>query len=137
MIRLITLLPLALYLFLGSGGNAFGKAELGPQKNLTLEEAPLDMATSPDGRRLFLLLEGGTIQIYSADGKLQETLKVDTGADRIEVSPKGDRLYLSNNKAGTLQITAIDYIQSINTVGSPFKGPENAPVVVAVFDDFQ
>ncbi len=137
MIRLFTLLPLALCLIFGTGGDAFGKAELGLQKNLTLEEAPLDMATSPDGQKLFLLLAGGTVQIYSAAGKLEDTLRVDAGADRIEVSPKGDRLYLSNSKAGTLQITAVDYIQNINTVGSPFKGPENAPVVVAVFDDFQ
>jgi hypothetical protein len=37
----------------------------------------------------------------------------------------------------TVEIVTIDFIQNINVSGSPFKGPEDAAVVIAVFDDFE
>ncbi len=36
-----------------------------------------------------------------------------------------------------IQIVALDFIQQINVSGSPYKGVDDAPVVIAVFSDFE
>jgi hypothetical protein len=53
------------------------------------------------------------------------------------MGPGGDSLILNSNKNKTVQIIVLDFIQNINIFGSPYKGSDDAPVVVAVFDDFQ
>jgi hypothetical protein len=37
----------------------------------------------------------------------------------------------------TVQVVSLDFFQKINVSGAPFKGPEDAAVVIAVFDDFE
>ena len=46
-------------------------------------------------------------------------------------------LSFSSQTFATVQIAQLEFIQSINIAGSPFKGSEDAPVVIVVFDDFQ
>ncbi len=106
-------------------------------KTLKLENAPLDVAVSADGKRTFVLSEKGILLIYSPGGLLLDTLTVGSTVDGIEVSPGGDQLFLSSAKDKTVQIVSLDYISSINIAGSPYKGAADAPVVVAVFSDFQ
>ncbi len=57
--------------------------------------------------------------------------------DGIQVSPRDDIIFLTSRKNKTFQILALDYIQNIDISGLPYKGPADAPVVVAVFDDYQ
>jgi len=64
------------------------------QHKLTLDNPPLDMVASPDGKFIFVLTNTG-------------------------------------------QIIALDFFVEIDTADSPTKGPRNAPVVLAVFSDFQ
>ncbi len=51
--------------------------------------------------------------------------------------PRGSTLILKSGKNKTVQIVTLDFIQKINVSGAPFKGAEDAAVVIAVFDDFQ
>jgi DNA-binding beta-propeller fold protein YncE len=97
----------------------------------------VDVAVTPDGRRTFVLTADGNVLIYSAAGKLEDMLQVGAGFDGISCSADGDRVYLSNRAAGKLQIVEVDFIREINTAGSPFLGPPDAPVTVVVFSDFQ
>ncbi len=106
-------------------------------KTLPLEGVPLDLAVSADGQKTAVLLEGGRIFIYSADGKLTDSLTLTTPADRIAVSPRGERIFLSSGRKKTVQIIDLSFIQEISTAGSPFRGPAGASVAMAVFDDFQ
>jgi hypothetical protein len=55
----------------------------------------------------------------------------------IGTSPKGDFLLLADSKENTLEVVKISFVVDIDISGLPFKGPENAPVVIAVFNDYQ
>ena len=107
------------------------------QKTLQLKSDPIDVAVSPDGRRIFVLDERGQILIYSSAGSFLDKIDVGNQFDHIKVSPRGDQLILNSRKKKSIQIITLDFIQDINISGSPFKGSEDAPVVIAVFDDFE
>ncbi len=106
-------------------------------KTLQLEGAPNDVAVSRDGRQIFVLTDQGEILIYSSAGELEAKIDVGKDVDKIQVGISGDVLILSSRKNKTVQVITLDFIRQINVSGSPFKGPEEAPVVIAVFDDFQ
>ena len=107
------------------------------KKTLKIESSPIDVATSADGKLTFILAEKGVIFIYSAGGLLQDKISADKSIDGIEVSPGGDQLFLSSKRDKIVQIVSLDFVSNIETAGSPYKGPVNAPVVIAVFNDFQ
>ena len=106
-------------------------------KRQPLGKAPLDMAQSVSDGRLFVLLEGGVVQVFSVDGQPQERLKVDAGAVNLEVSPDGQRLYLGSSKGNELQVFNLSQVQDLPVNNSAVKGAENAPVTITLFDDFQ
>ena len=106
-------------------------------KTLQLKESAIDVVLSPDGKRIFVLSDQGKIIIYSSISKVEAEIDVGKDVNQIELGPKGDILILNNRKNKTVQFVTIDFIQNINVSGSPFKGSEDAPVVVAVFSDFE
>jgi len=55
----------------------------------------------------------------------------------MKIGPRGKRLFLTSTKDRTVQVVTIDFIVDINVSGSPYKGRQDAPVVIAVFSDFQ
>ncbi len=99
--------------------------------------SPVDTAVSADGRWFFVLTGQGQVEIYEANGTLKETIKIDGSADRIASSPTGEQIFLSDKATGAISIVAVNFVQNIDIVGAPYKGAEKAPVVVAVFSDFQ
>ena len=103
----------------------------------TLGKTPLDIAQSVSDGRLFVLLEGGTVQILSAEGQLLERFQADENTTSLEVSPDGQRLYLGNAKSNELQFIDISMVYVLPVNNSATKGPENAPVTITVFDDFE
>lgn len=106
-------------------------------QTLDLKTAPVDVAVSPDWQKLFVLTEGGDIQIYSGNGILIDTITVGTHVDKITAGPQGSVLILKSSQDKKVQIVSLDFIQGINVSGSPYKGVDDAPVVVAVFSDFE
>jgi DNA-binding beta-propeller fold protein YncE len=107
------------------------------QNTLQLEAEPIDAAVSPDGKRIFVLTKQGQVLIYSSGGPLIDKIDVGNQFDHIKVGSKGANLILNSRKNKSIQVITLDFIHDINVFGSPFKGPENAAVVVAVFDDFE
>ncbi|MGD9235438.1 MAG: hypothetical protein PVF09_02120 [Desulfobacterales bacterium] len=106
-------------------------------QTLNLEASPIDVAVTNDGRKLFILTDQGEVLVYSSTKEPEARINVGKHVDQIKLGPRGDTLILSSGKNKTVQMVTIDFIQTINTDGSPFKGPEDASVVIAVFDDFQ
>ena len=106
-------------------------------QTLHLEVSAIDVAMSPDGRLFFVLTEEGEIVIYSSPTTVDGKIKVGKHVDQIRVGPRGDSLVLNDRENKTVQVIALEFIKNINVSGSPFKGPEGAPVVVAVFNDFE
>jgi DNA-binding beta-propeller fold protein YncE len=136
-IKLVLLLTLTIVMGALTSSFASDNVEMNVYKTLQLEETPIDVAVSPDGRRIFVLTDRGEVVVYSSAAKIEAKIDVGQHVDQIKLGPRGDTLILKSGKNKTVQIVSVDFVQKINTSGSPFKGPENAPVVIAVFDDFQ
>jgi hypothetical protein len=136
-IKLILLLAMAIVLGAFTNSFAADNVEWNVYKTLKLEESPIDVAITPDGRRIFVLTDKGEVVIYSSAGKIEAQIDVGKHVDQLKLGPRGDSLILSSGQNKTVEIVTLDFIQQINVSGSPFKGPEDAAVVIAVFDDFE
>lgn len=136
-IKLIALFSIAMILGAAVNGFAAGSVEWSILKTLQLEQTPIDVAVAPDGRRMFVLTEQGEIIIYSSKTKVEGKIAVGSHVDHIRLGPRGNTLILSSRENKTVEIVNFDFIQKINVSGAPWKGPEDALVVIAVFNDFQ
>jgi hypothetical protein len=136
-IRSITIFAMVIVLGVAVNGIAAGSVEWSILKTLQLEASPIDVAVTPDGRRIFVLTEQGEILIYSSTTQLEDKIDVGKHVDHLKLGPRGETLILSSHANKTVEIVTVDFIQKINTTGAPFKGAENAAVVIAVFNDFQ
>lgn len=106
-------------------------------KRQPFDKTPLDIAQSVSDGRLFVLLEGGTVQILSPNGEIQERFQADPDVTTLEVSPDGKRLYLGNAKRNELQFIEVSIVYDLPVNNSAIKGPSDAPVTITLFDDFQ
>ncbi len=132
------LLLVAMFLFSHATG-VFGDSavEWNVLKTICLDAIPLDTVASPDGKRIFVLTDQGQVIILTSSGSIIDRIDVGKSYDHIAVSPRGEHLLLSSRDKKTLEFLSLNFRQQINVSGSPFKGKEDAPVVIAVFDDFQ
>ena len=134
-VRRLCILLIALLFSFSSLAQA--EVEKGASRTLKLEAKPIDMTISADGKYTFVLAEGGKVLIIDSTGEVKDTLKVSESVASIATSPGGDFLLLADSKANTLEIVQISFIMDIDISSLPFKGPANAPVVIAVFSDYQ
>jgi len=107
------------------------------RRTLKVEKTPVDVAMSNTGKWIFVLTDEGEILIYSTDGTLKDRIYVGKSVDGLKAGPREDILILSSRKDATVQLITVDFIHELDLTGSPFKGPADAPVVIAVFTDFQ
>ena len=106
-------------------------------KEIDFQTEPLDLFQSPDGQLLFILTRG-EILIYSIKKEMiTDRIPVDKEFDRITYSPQTRSLTITSSTKKTLQMISLDFIQNIDISGLSFKGPEAAPVTLAVFMDYQ
>ena len=135
--RLIfVVLATVIVLFPGSK-MAIAEVEWEVKQTLDLNKTPVDVAVSPDWQKFFILTEEGDVQIYSGDGRLIDTISVGPHVDDITAGPQGNVLILKSSQNKKIQIASIDFIQDINVSGSPYKGVDDAPVIIAIFSDFE
>lgn len=106
-------------------------------KELDLKTAPLDIAPSADGRRLFILTPGQILVYTISEGIVSDRIPVGMEFDRVAASPRADILTLTSSAQKTLQMIVLEAVQKINVAGLPFKGPADAFVTIAVFTDYQ
>jgi protein-disulfide isomerase len=106
-------------------------------KDLDLKASPLDVAPSMDGKWLFILTPG-EVQIFSIPtGTVTDRIPVDKDFDRISPLPRPGMLTITSNVKKALQVIVFEPVYKIDVDGLPFKGPEEAPVSIVVFDDYQ
>jgi DNA-binding beta-propeller fold protein YncE len=137
--KIRTMALFTVVIILGASVNilAAGSVEWSILKTLQLEATPIDVAITPDGRRIFVLTDQGEVVIYPSTGKMEAKIDVGQHVDQIKSGPRGSTLILTSAQNKTVQVITLDFIQKINVSGAPFKGAEDAAVVIAVFDDFQ
>jgi hypothetical protein len=106
-------------------------------KQTNLDVQPLDIAASVDGKMIYVLAQG-EILIYSIDeGKVSNRIPIDKDFDKLTYADKNNVLILTSSSSKKLKIIQVDFIYDIALDGLPFKGPANAAVTIAVFDDYQ
>jgi hypothetical protein len=116
---------------------ALAKTDWQVRQKIQLEQAPIDMLVSSRNKWIYILTSDGQILIYSARGQLKDSINVGPDIDQIKSGPREDMLFLLSRENKSVQIITIDFTEEINIGGSPAKGPLDAPVTVAVFNDFQ
>lgn len=134
-----------LSLALAFSGNAFAvpdsgqndRIEWNAEQNWPTSGKTLDMATSLDGKFVYILNDKEQVQVFSSQGQLQGSIPVEQGVAAIDISPQGDRLYLINDSTKTFSSIAVSVIVDVDIAGSPVRGPANAPVTIVLFTDFE
>ena len=135
--KTLVIIPMAFVFLLIGLSYSPADVEWDVQRTLKIKEKPRDVAISFDGRLIFVLTEKGEVLIYSQDGTLSGRIPVGNSIDGIGAGPREDILLLTSQQDSTIKFVSLDFIQKIDLTGSPFKGPADAPVAVAVFTDFQ
>lgn len=107
------------------------------EKNWELPSTPLDFVYSLDGKRVFILTDQQKVLIYTNKGELLGKIPVDKGVTAIDIAPRGEKLFLIDQKSNLFSELSVSFIVNVDTTGSPFLGNENAPVTIAVFTDFE
>ena len=116
---------------------ALAKTEFQVRQRFELDQVPVDMLVSSSNKWIYILTSQGQIVIYTARGQLRDTIDVGPDVDQIKAGPRDDVLFLLSRKSKSVQVITVDFTEEITTRGSPSKGPADAPVVIAVFSDFQ
>ena len=132
-------------LILVSGANALAVPESGKdnrvewnlQQNWATAGKTLGMVHSLDGKVVYILNDKQMVQVFNSQGQLQGSIPVEEGVSAIDIAPQGEKLYLINNKKQTFSSIEVSFVIDIDTSGSPFKGPANAPVTISLFTDFE
>lgn len=132
----------SLFFFMGSMffaavSTPFAGVNMDLQHQLTMDNPPLDVVASPDGKFIFVLTDTGDISVFDRNGVPQNKIHVGDKVDQIKMDPQGNRLFVTSRSKKAIQVIALDFFVEIDTADSPTKGPRNAPVVLAVFSDFQ
>jgi len=102
-----------------------------------IDAKPIDFAHTLDNKRVFILGDDSKVHVFSAEGGKQGSIDVDKGVTAIDIAPRGELLYLVNQKDNTFTSLSVSFTATIDVTGAPFLGDANAPVVLAVFSDFQ
>jgi DNA-binding beta-propeller fold protein YncE len=137
MMRKILLLWVVMLLMVASAASGSATVDWEILNTLKLDAPPLDVAISPDGKTVFVLTDKGNIQIYEVNGRLTDNIEVGEQIDQIKLGPQGTHLFATSRQNRTVKVIALDFIKQIATKGSPYKGLEDAPVVIADFSDFE
>jgi hypothetical protein len=133
----ISILLVAVMFMLTAVRWAHAKVDLTSMEDIKLDVQPLDVATSADGKLVFLLAPGKLLVYSVPEKRVTKTLVVDAAFDRISYSEESKLLILTGTTSKRLRIVRVEPIQEIDISGRPFKGPADAPVTIAVFDDYQ
>jgi hypothetical protein len=107
------------------------------KKQLSLDAAPIDVVSSPDGQWIYVLASGEILVYSVSEDKVVNRIPVDKSFDRIAHSAPDNTLIVTSSSGKTLKLIQLEVVYKFDLAGLPFKGPEKAPVTIAVFSDYQ
>ncbi len=115
--------------------SASAEGQWSVQNTQVLSGDPLAVELCPVDQRLFVLLAGGTVRVFSPEGVQVEQFEVAPGAVDLTVSADCQQISVLDKQGRKLTQHAYQYLLPVEH--SPIKGDVNAPVTITVFDDFQ
>jgi protein-disulfide isomerase len=108
-----------------------------PVGQFKLESPPLDVESTADGEMIFVLMPGKIVVYDKSANRQLNQIPLDQAYNRLTYVTESETLILTSSNTNTLKVIHIDQVYNISVEGSPFMGPENAPVTIAVFDDYE
>ena len=104
---------------------------------MDLEIQPKDIAVSEDGKLIFIV-SSGEILVYSpANRRIENRIPIGEDFDRVTYSGKTNSLIVTGTRTKKLSVIQLEEVHNVDISGLPVKGPADAPVIIAVFDDYQ
>lgn len=113
------------------------KVEWFTKTKWSLPAKPEAFVHSLDGKRVYVLGEDSKVHVLTPNGKLLGSIEVDEGVIDIDIAPYGEQLFLLNAKDNSFTNLSVSLVADLAAGSSPFKGPENAPVTITLFTDFE
>ena len=126
-----------LMIFFPNESNAQSEFELTLIHQIDLDLHPLDIATSEDGRYVFIVAAGEILVYSRSKNAIEGRIPIHKEYDRISYSGKNQTLILSSTAGKNVGIHRLEPVYAIDISGLPFKGPADATVTITVFDDYQ
>ena len=115
----------------------YADVELSESKQLNLDSRPLEIVTSADGQSIYVLVPGEILVYSISKDKIINRIAINDVFDKLIHSEKANLLILSSSSSASVNIIQIEKIHDIDISGLPFKGAAEAPVIIAIFSDYQ
>ena len=115
----------------------YADVELSVTKQFNLDSRPLEIITSADGQSIYVLVPGEILVYSISKDEIINRFAIDEIFDKLIHSEKADLLILSSSSSESVKIIQIAKIHDVDISSLPFKGVIEAPVIIAVFSDYQ
>ena len=114
-----------------------GSLNWSTQKTWKMDSTPVAFVQSLDNKKTFVLGADATVHILDINGKELGALPVSPDVIDIDISPRGEILYLLNKNERSFTALNISFTQNIDITTAPILGNPDAPVTLVEFSDFE